>query len=293
MTPRNEESDGIAGDLHLHTTESDGTDTVEERVEQARELGLQAIAITDHDGISNDLPDRQTEVDGVEVITGVEAKAQIEDVKVDVLGYYVDPESDELDALLEEIRSYRRERNRVMFDRLVDAADLDVEYSEVEKLADGQVGRPHFVHLLVDEGRVNSVSEAFERYLSEDGDVYVPTEKVDYTRAIDAIHAADGIASVAHPGRIDADESDRMTQGLIQEMAEYGLDALEVWYPYDTIGQDRLSDFGVEEALQATRDYELLRTGGSDCHGSGSDKHRIGATGVSEEDLQGLRKTAL
>ncbi|MDZ7687166.1 MAG: PHP domain-containing protein [Halobacteriales archaeon] len=274
-------------DLHTHTTASDGTSTVAERVEQARARGLEAVAVTDHDRISDELEVRSRTIGGVELITGVEVKAEARGTKVEILGYYVEPSAEELNELLGRVRKYRKERNREMTDRFVTVTGIETSYEEMCERADGSLGRPHFARLLVEEGFVETVSEAFDEYLGEDGDVYVPSEKVGYEAVIDAVHDAGGVASLAHPGRIDA-ETDEI-RAMVAEMVEAGLDGIEVWYPYGEIAVGRGSDVGVEEARELAEEHDLLRTGGSDCHGEGSEKFRIGDVRVPAEDLRRLR----
>ena len=277
-------SDTVA-DLHLHTTASDGTDTVDERIRQAKERGLDAIAITDHDSVPDELEQPARFEDGLEVITGTELKAEIEGVKIEILGYYVDPTS--IQGTLEELQGYRRRRNEEMTERFVEETGVDVTYETLREESHGQVGRPEFARLLVREGVVETVSEAFDEYLGEDGDVYLPMEKKRYTEIIDAIHEAGGVASLAHPGRIDSEEAPR----YVAEMAEYGLDGIEVWYTYSDRKSVK-SGVGPEEASNLAEEHGLLRTGGSDCHGSGSEKFYIGDAGVPAEELSRLRNLA-
>lgn len=281
-------------DLHTHTTASDGTSTVAERTEQARECGLEAVAVTDHDRISDELDTRSRTVDGVELITGVEVKAEARGKKVEILGYYVDPGADELTELLQRVRRYREQRNRKMTERFVEATGIETSYEDMRELADGGLGRPHFARLLVEKDLVDTVSEAFDVYLGENGDIYVPTEKVGYASVIRAVHKAGGVASLAHPGRIDVDagEDTRGVPAMVDEMAQNGLDGIEVWYPYGEVSSESGSDVGTEEALGLADEHDLLRTGGSDCHGEASDKFRIGEVGVPTEDLGRLRSEA-
>lgn len=272
-------------DLHLHTTNSDGTSTVKERIEQAKERGLSAIAITDHDCIPTVLNSTRTLRDGVEVVTGVEIRADIFDTKIEILGYYIDPANDALNSVLERVRGYREKRNRKMVDRLTEVTGLDVTYESLNDSVDGTLGRPHLADLLIDEGFVDTVSEAFDEYLAEEGDVYVPMERVPYDEVIDAVHEAGGVASLAHPGRI---RSDRVPE-MVEKLANNGLDAIEVWYPYGEVRSDEYSDIGVEDAEHLAEEYGLLKTGGSDCHGPGSGKFRIGEVTITEEQLLRLR----
>jgi predicted metal-dependent phosphoesterase TrpH len=110
-------TDGVT-DLHIHTVASDRTSTVDERVYQARQRDLNAIAITDHDAVSVDIQDRNTVADGFELIAGVEVRADVLDTKVELLGYFIDPDDERLTSILEEVRTYRRERNCQTTDRL-------------------------------------------------------------------------------------------------------------------------------------------------------------------------------
>lgn len=281
-------SAGVA-DLHVHTTASDGTSSVAERVAQATERDLEAIAITDHDTISDALSGRVTRDDGLAVVTGVEARADVDGTKIEVLGYYVAPENEQLDDVLARARAYRHERNEEMVANLNATAEVDLDYDELTAAARGSLGRPHMAQALVDAGLVDSIDAAFEEYLGRDSAAYVPMERQDYTTVIDAIHAAGGVASLAHPGRI---RSDRVPE-LVATLADAGLDAIEVAYPYGgTSGPAKRNEIGVQAAADLARTHDLLETGGSDCHGPGSGKYRLGETRVTSEQLDAIRARA-
>ena len=281
-------SAGVA-DLHVHTTASDGTSSVDERVAQAAERGLDAVAITDHDAISDALAGRVTERDGVEVITGVEVRADFDGTKIEILGYYVSPDSDRLREVLARARRFRHERNEAMIENLNDAAGLDLDYEQLRAAARGSLGRPHVAGELVDAGLVDSIDAAFDEYLGTDGPAYVPMERQDYAAVIDAIHDAGGVASLAHPGRIRSDS----VREMVADLAADGLDAIEVAYPYGGAGGPaRRNDVGVDAARQLARDHDLLATGGSDCHGPDSGKYRLGKVRITAEQLAAIRDRA-
>ncbi|TKX61654.1 PHP domain-containing protein [Halorubrum sp. ASP1] len=280
--------DGVA-DLHIHTKASDGTNTVDERIEQAKDRGLDAIAITDHDAISESLTERVTHRDGVKLISGVEIRADVFDTKVEILGYFVDPTEETLRGTLAQARQFRRDRNETMVKNLAETTGLDLSYDEMRERADGNLGRPQMAERLVDDGVVDSIGEAFEKYLGTDGDAYAPMKRLPAPRVIDAIQAASGIASLAHPGRI---RSDRVPE-MVMELVESGLDAIEVCYPYDASGgPDAYADVGIEDAAALKTEYDLLETGGSDCHGPDSGKFRIGDVRVTDDVLSELRQEA-
>lgn len=273
-------TDDIVADLHMHTTGSDGTDTFEDRLTQARERDLDAIAITDHDRVIDSLGAGSRTDDGLEIITGVEIRADLFETKVELLGYFVDQADPTLAGVLERARQYRRERNRELVARLNEATDLELEYEALQASVRGGLGRPHLAGILLEEGYVDSIGEAFTAYLAEPGECFVPMERIPCGEVIDAIQTAGGVASLAHPGRI---RSDRVPE-MVAAATDRGLDAIETWYPYD---ED--SDFGVADADRLARDHGLVRTGGSDCHGRESGKFRIGTTGMPAEALAELR----
>jgi predicted metal-dependent phosphoesterase TrpH len=273
----------IVADFHVHTTGSDGTDSLSTRIEQARKRGLDAIAITDHDRVIDELGAGSTGYDDIEVVTGVEVRADLFETKIELLGYFVDPMNSTLTSVLEQARQYRRERNRKLVTQLNEATDIELNYEALAGEVRGGLGRPHIAGVLVEEGYVDSISDAFTEYLAESGDCFVPMERVSYKRVLDAIHAAGGTASLAHPGRI---RSDRVPE-MVATAADYGLDAIETWYPY---GDE--TAFEVADAHRLAGQYDLLRTGGSDCHGRDSGKFRIATCGMSPDAVERLRDAA-
>ncbi len=275
-------ADGVA-DLHSHTVASDGTSTVAERVDRARERDLPVLAITDHDCIPDTLTDRVTRHGDVTLITGVEVRADLDGEKVELLGYFVDPDTDTLQSVLAQARKYREQRNRTLATRLSEVTGIDVDHDTLAASATGMLGRPHFARHLVEAGVVASVGEAFGRYLGGDGAAYVPMERVPHERVIDALHDAGGVVSLAHPGRMDGLD----VPGAVAALAEAGLDAVEVRYPY---GSD--PSLSVDEAAALADEHDLLHAGGSDCHGPDSEKFRLGEVRVPEDDLRALAAAA-
>jgi len=278
---------GVA-DLHLHTTASDGTCSVDERVEQAVDRNLDAIAITDHDCVAPELSGRVARRSGVELVTGVEVRGDVAGTKVELLGYYLDPTDDELEGCLGRARQYRRDRNRAMVETLADETGLDVEYDDLANGVDGMLGRPHLAQALVDAGTVDSIGEAFDSYLGADGSAFVPMERVPAGTLVEAIQGAGGVASLAHPGRIRSES----VRELLAQLVDAGLDAIEVRYPYDEAPSEGYAEVTVADAAAMADQHDLLRTGGSDCHGPGSGKFRIGRVRVTAADLDAIRGLA-
>lgn len=278
-------------DLHLHTLDSDGTDTIDERKEQAYENSLDAIAITDHDTISDELEARSVVADnGVEVITGAEIKCEVDDIGIEILGYFIDPHDEEIHRMLDRLDNFRRARMEEIVYRLDGDLNTDISYQDVEDNADGPIGRPHLADALVQKGVVETQNQAFEEFIGEDSSYYVETEKLDAKEVITRIHANGGVTSLAHPGRdLDRENAHR----IIDELVDNGLDALEVPYTYqDKRDKGYDINFGVAHARELAEEHDLLITGGSDCHGSQSDKYNIGKIALRYEHVEDLKELA-
>ncbi len=280
-------TEGIA-DLHMHTVASDGTCSVAERSQQARECGLDAIAITDHDSVSAEISNRQTVNNGIKLIAGVEVRADVQGTKIELLGYYIDPDDERLDSMLTEIRDYRRDRNQRILSRLRETTSFDRPYEDIRGEADGILGRPHIARILVEEGIVNSINSAFDEYLANNKTAFIPMKRVPAHEVIDAIKHAGGVVSLAHPGRVRTES----IGDIIDELVEVGLDGIEVQYPYDEAPTEGYAGVSVEDAAALAEKHGLLQTGGSDCHGPDSGKFRIGEVRVSGEQIKSLRNCA-
>jgi len=270
-------------DLHLHTTASDGTQGIAELARRAALLGLSTIAITDHDTISPELAGRVAWIEGVEVITGVEIKADFDGVRGELLGYFVDPGATLLKGLFTFMQQARRERMAQMVALCRERAGLDVTNDEVSALAAGSIGRPHLAQLLVEKGAVRSTREAFDRLLAKGRPCYVSLDKPGFREAAEAIHAAGGVASIAHPCLMDVKDWDEF---LARVHAE-GVDGVEALYPYAVArGQLHISP----AALTAlARKEGFLLTGGSDDHGPGSVKESFGVLRIPLSYVDALR----
>lgn len=290
MSEDGEANEDWSVDLHTHTTASDGTLTLSERVETAAERGIDHVAITDHDIIHEDLDEPVTTRAGVAVITGVEIRADLFETKVELLGYFVDPTHSGLRDLLARAREFRTERNRALVDALAAETGLDLDYESLAASVEGNLGRPHLASLLVEEGIVDSIGAAFEEYLAESGRAFVPMERHPADAVLSTIHEAGGVAALAHPGRIRTDSE--TVERMVAELAGEGLDGLEVWYPYGEGSREEYADVGVEDARALAEAFELIPTGGSDCHGPGSGKDRLGEVTVPISSLQQLKDRA-
>ncbi len=244
-------------DLHLHTIFSDGLLTPEQLVIKAQRLGFNAIAITDHDSLDGiERAKVQGKRSGVEIVPGVEMSCNVNGTDVHILGYYIDYQSQAVKEFFARVRECRLKRAEKMVAKLNDlsAGRWQVSLERVEEIAgEGAIGRPHIAQALVEEGAVNNLSEAFEKYIGYDGPAYFPKMRLTPAQAIGFIHQVGGLAVVAHPATYGND-------GLVYNVISAGVDGIEVWHPEHN---QRATDLYQEMAEK----NGLLLTGGSDCHG--------------------------
>lgn len=279
-------------DLHVHTTGSDGTCTPSETVGLAQRIGLSAIAITDHDTVSACREaEKRGEQLGVEVVPGIEIstkfytdKARNLGYAVHILGYFIDADSPELTAVLEWVVRDRDERNRRMCEMM--AADgLPISYEMMHERFGQIVGRPHFAQVLVELGLAESINDAFDRYVEKGRKYWLPRQFLSIERSVEIIRLAGGVPVLAHPFQYKRNDSE--LRELIEHCIESGLEGMECRYSgYD----EQMTAY-----LEALADeYRLVKTGGSDFHGSNKPAIALGSgkgeLNVPYEFLEKLRQ---
>jgi len=270
----------MAADLHLHTHFSDGTYSPEELVGHAGRVGLRAIAVTDHDTVEGcDRAARACAASGLEFVAGAELTCELEGCEVHLLGYYLDTAHPRLLQELAVFQRVRQERVREMVAKL-NELQLPLEAETVFALANCRSpGRPHVARALVQQGLCGTVDEAFERYLKKHRPAWVPKFKMSARQAISLIHEARGLAVVAHPGLNHNDH-------IIPRLVETSLDGIECWHTKHTRA-------ATERYVALARQYGLLITGGSDCHGLSKGKPLIGTVRLEWPHFEALKTRAL
>jgi predicted metal-dependent phosphoesterase TrpH len=251
-------------DLHLHTTNSDGTLTLETLPEAATEAGVETVAVTDHDRLHPELDAPVTTVDGVEVIHGIELRVETDDSsRFDLLGYGA-TQTEQLTALTERLQENRIERAREIVDRIErrENVELDVAFER-------GVGRPHIAKAVAESESEYDYRGAFEHLIGDDCPCYVAREIPSAEAGIDALSGACGLVSLAHPLRY---ENPERALALAPE-----LDAVERYYPYS-------DDPDLSAVEQTVRDHDLLVTGGSDAHNT-----TLGRAGLAGEEYEQFR----
>ena len=235
----------VVADLHVHTTNSDGTLTLETLPGAAREAGIDAVAVTDHDRLHPDLQTPVAVLDGLTVVHGIELRVDSPAGQVDLLGYGA-RRTDDLAAELDRLQQNRIERAREIVDRVEDRLDvsLDVDFEP-------GIGRPHIARAIGDSDADYDYGDAFAELIGDDGPCYVARDVPDFETGRDLLAEACGLVGLAHPLRYPDPEA------ALELTAE--LDAVERWYPYGREVDAR----PVERAIDA---HDLVPTGGSDAH---------------------------
>ncbi len=255
-------------DLHAHTTASDGSLTPTQLMVLSAEEGLTAIAVTDHDTI-----DGLSEATGaaaalnIELVPGIELGLDYPHGRFHLLGLLIDPQCEVLAGRLVRLKENRRQRNARMLAKMQELG-LPITLEDVQRASGGgQLGRPHIALAMVGKGIVSSVAEAFALYLADGKPAHVPKDKIPPQEGIDLIHAAGGLAIMAHPNSLKLNHHDLSSD--LQELRAIGLDGIECYY-------SQHSPARTAELLQIAAAVGLLVSGGSDFHGDPKPDIRIG-----------------
>ena len=250
----------MKSDLHIHTYYSDGVFTPEKIVDTALDVGLEVIALTDHDNVlSYDVAKKHLKElgkeDKLEIIQGVEINTLYKNYEVHILGYFFNPEDGDFKKLLKIQQDARVEQTHEIISLLAKKEGIKIKYEDIVKQVapGGSIGRPHIAKAITNAGGTSSVMEAYAKYIHDDSPVYVRRKTVSPHDAVEIIYDAGGIPVIAHPHDIDIAET------LIKELMNYGLRGIEAYHR-------KHSPACVEYFSSMAESLGLIVTGGSDFH---------------------------
>lgn len=258
----------VYADLHTHSTFSDGTRSPEENVALAKELGLEAVAVTDHDNLEGARAalGKGREL-GISVIPGVEISTQTEGRDVHLLGYFVDLDDEGLSRAFQDNAERRTRRVCAIADKLADAGYC---VSGREMLASGETpNRSNLARRLVELGCARDIDDAFDRLIGKNSPYYVPNSYLPTAEAIALVREAGGYPFIAHPAHYHVVD-------LIAPLRAEGLFGLEAWHTLQTPKETR-------ELVRCAGELGLAISGGSDWHGDSAHGARLGGAGLSQE----------
>ena len=246
-------------DLHVHSNASDGTFSPSQVVELAKNAGLDAFALTDHDttaGVPEAL-EKGRDLN-IEVIPGIEVSSSFDGTEIHILGLFVNSDDPVLAAMLEKMRISRDRRNEKMLENL--AAD-GISFTKEEICGDNPdtiITRAHIAHALVAKGICSGMDQAFKKYLQYGGRYCPQKEHLSPEEVVKTLISNGAFVALAHPFQYKF--GDKKTEELIAHMADLGMKGLEVYHS----SNNKLESMKLQE--MAVR-HHLLPTGGSDFHG--------------------------
>ncbi|MBG0791586.1 MAG: PHP domain-containing protein [Desulfovibrionaceae bacterium] len=273
-------------DLHTHTTASDGTLSPTELVKLAKDSGLSAVAVTDHDtmqGIPEALEAGRRY--GIEVIPGTELSLESPEGAgwIHVVGLWLPEKAPELQKALDWVIEGRANRNHEIVKKLRKLG-VNTTYEAIAARAQGTVGRPHFAQELLALGVVSSVQEAFNVWLGDNGRAYVPKRKLTPQQALPILKDIGATSILAHPFALNLNYAE--TERVVKDLRDLGLEGMEVYY-------SEHSDADTKAYGEMADRLGLLWSGGSDFHGSVKPRIALGkgkgALDVPDELLEKMK----
>jgi predicted metal-dependent phosphoesterase TrpH len=264
-------------DLHVHSVNSDGTDSTEAIIESSVELQLEAICISDHEYLT-----KVPQQNNIEIIQGVEISVSwdlLDDTNkfggTHLLVYFLNEESP-LDKKLHELRQNKIERNYSIIDNL-EEFEIYIDKKDLDSLETKVPGRPHIAELMVKKNYVSNISEAFSKYLGNGKIDGIDNHQLSIKEIINLAKQSKSLVFLAHPHTLMSNKlyskSDNWINNkfhnYIQTLKDMDIDGIEVYYP-------GYSHNTINTLLEVCENQNLLVSGGSDFHGSRKPNNLLG-----------------
>lgn len=264
-------------DLHCHTTFSDGSLSPIQVIELAKQIGLSGLSITDHDSIEayeSAIPFAQA--NGLELIIGAEFSASFDKVSIHILAYSFPADHPDIQNFCHQHQLRRQNRNRAILAKLSECG-IPITEEEVAACAESEtIGRPHIAQAMMKKGYIDTIYEAFRKYLGEGRPCYVYGNEFSVQETIDIIHRAQGLAILAHPHLIkDAT--------LVKKLLMLNFDGLEGYYGKLPLDQN-------SKWVEIAQRKGWIITGGSDFHGDVKPTVPLGCSWINEETFRRIQQ---
>ena len=250
----------MKSDLHIHTLYSDGVFSPEKIVDTALDVGLQVIALTDHDNVlsypvAKDYLKKTNRENKLEIIQGIEVNTLYKNYEVHILGYFMDVTDSDFQNMLKIQQQARVKQTKEIINLLAKKEGIKIKFDDIKKQVaeGGSIGRPHIAKAITNAGGTTSVIEAYSKYIHDDSPVYVQRKTVSPHDAVEIIYDAGGVPVIAHPHDFDIEEE------IIKELMQYGLSGIEAYHR-------KHSPACVEYFSSMAEELGLIVTGGSDFH---------------------------
>lgn len=258
-------------DLHMHSTYSDGTFSIEEICKKAKELGLKQIAITDHNILKGSI--LASKISEVDYIVGTELSLDWNGNEIHLLAYF--PKKSKykhIQFVINEGESYKKIAIMEMLENL-EAMGIKIKLSELASFSKGIINRVHICMALMKHGYTQSIAEGFEKYVGEHCEAYVERKTISIHEGIEAIHQDGGLAVIAHPYEYvkDIDSIDDFLYDVMDE-----IDGIECFHPSATKENSK-------HLVSIAKKNNKIITGGSDFHGTNKPNIQIDMMKVDEK----------
>jgi len=264
-------------DLHCHTTFSDGSMTPQQVIELAKEKGLSALSITDHDTISAySIAEPIAIKNGLKLLPGVELSTMLDGISVHILAYGFKTDDENMILFCNRHTERRKIRNEMILD-LLKKHKMPLTMEDLIPQNTPQthtVGRPHIASAMVAKGYVESFQEAFKKYIGEGRPCYTSGHHFTVEETLDLIKKSKGLAVIAHPHLIK-------NESIIAKLMTMPFDGMECYYANFSLAQNK-------RWLKIATKKNWLITGGSDFHGEIKPQISLGASFTPQDEFNKL-----
>lgn len=273
-------------DLHVHSNNSDGSDSVENLVKEIKKANLEIFALTDHDTIAGCIEITKYISENIKFIPSIELTCQTGDIKCHILGFNCNPADEKLNALIQKGKELRRKKLETRLDYIKNVLHIDLTNDELNWLYSRKsVVKTHLANLLVKRKMAKTNVEAMQKYL--DG-IKTGNTRFSIEEAIDAIVTSGGIPVWAHPlgGEGEKHIAHEKFMPRLEKMIAYGIEGLECYYSRYTLEE-------VKFLITCANSNNLLISGGSDYHGTNKENIQLAKLNVDSTPIDAENLTVL
>ena len=273
-------------DLHVHSNNSDGSDSVENLVKEIKKANIEIFALTDHDTIAGCIEITKYIPENIKFIPSIELTCQTGDIKCHILGFNCNPADEKLNALIQKGKELRRKKLETRLDYIKNVLHIDLTNDELNWLYSRKsVVKTHLANLLVKRKMAKTNVEAMQKYL--DG-IKTGNTRFSIEEAIDAIVTSGGIPVWAHPlgGEGEKHIAHEKFMPRLEKMIAYGIKGLECYYSRYTLDE-------VKFLINCANSNNLLISGGSDYHGTNKENIQLAKLNVDSTPIDAENLTVL
>lgn len=273
-------------DLHVHSNNSDGSDSVENLVKEIKKANLEIFALTDHDTIAGCIEITKYIPENIKFIPSIELTCQTGDIKCHILGFNCNPADEKLNALIQKGKELRRKKLETRLDYIKNVLHIDLTNDELNWLYSRKsVVKTHLANLLVKRKMAKTNVEAMQKYL--DG-IKTGNTRFSIEEAIDAIVTSGGLPVWAHPlgGEGEKHIAHEKFMPRLEKMIAYGINGLECYYSRYTLEE-------VKFLITCANSNNLLISGGSDYHGTNKENIQLAKLNVDSTPIDAENLTVL